>query len=118
MAMEEGDVPHPYFVMVGSYQDPTWSDTAVSYLAFYHLLSKGRSIPESVEAMSAASGVQWTCETAEHSKQYYLDYLRQQSNPQIAQQELESIAEREPLSENAKGLERGIGHVVTPDSHL
>jgi len=110
MAMEEGDVPHPYLVMVGSYQDPTWSDTAVSYLAFYHLLSKGRSIPESVEAMSAASGVQWNCETAEKSKQYYLDYVKQQSNPHIAQKELEAVAEREPLSESAKGLELGSGH--------
>jgi hypothetical protein len=40
MAMEADDVPHPFLAMVGHGGKPTWSDTAISYLAFYHLLSK------------------------------------------------------------------------------
>ena len=45
MAMQpQDDAKHPYFAMVGNFGEPTWSDTAVSYLAFYHLLAKGRAI--------------------------------------------------------------------------
>src|SRR5260370_1161261 len=64
-------------------------------------------VPECVEAMSAASGVAWIFETAENSKKFYLDYIKQQSNPEIAQKQLEAVAEGEPLSPGAKGLEHG-----------
>jgi hypothetical protein len=107
MPMLEGDDPYPYFVMIGSGEKPTWSDTAVAYLTFYHLLSKGRYIKDVVEAMGAASGVPWYCDTAEHHKQIYLDYVKNTSDPQTAQKELEIMAEIEPLSADAKSLERG-----------
>ena len=33
-----------HIFMVGNYGKPTWSDTAVAYSAFYHLLSKGYNV--------------------------------------------------------------------------
>jgi hypothetical protein len=107
MAMEEQDLPHPYFVMVGSSESPTWSDTAVSYLAFYHLLAKGWNIPDAVESMSAASGITWLFQTADASKQAYLEFIKKTAEPDLVQQQLEAAAELAPLSEDAKGLERG-----------
>jgi len=110
MAMQEGEVPHPYFVMVGNHAKPTWSDTAVAYLAFYHLLAKGRTIDEAVAAMAAASGDDnWLCESADQSKQSYLEFLKNQSAPADAQQQLEAVAEQEALPANAKALEAGVG---------
>lgn len=77
MAMEVVDAPHPYFAMIGNIGGPTWSDTAISYLAFYHLLAKGKTIPESVEAMRVASGDHgWVVETAEATKQSFVEYLK------------------------------------------
>ena len=105
MAMEEQDLPHPYCVMVGSSENPTWSDTAVSYLAFYHLLAKGRNIPDAVEAMSAASGIKWVYETAVASRQFYLEFIQKTMQPEAVQQQLGAAPELAPLSEDAKGLE-------------
>jgi hypothetical protein len=110
MAMQEGDAPHPYFVMVGNCGTPTWSDTAVAYLTFYHLLAKGRTIPESVAAMSSASGdSNWLVETADQSKQGYIEFLKARTTPAQAQQHLEAAAEQQPLPANAKALEAGVG---------
>lgn len=116
MAMQVGNDPHPYYGMIGSCESPTWSDTAVSYLSFYHLLSKGRSIPESVKGMSAASGIEWHFVTAEESRQSYMDFAKLMNEPQVVQRELEVVAEKEPLSPNAKGLETTTPVKVEPIS--
>lgn len=111
MAMQhQDDAKHPYFAMIGNYGQPTWSDTAVSYLAFYHLLAKGRTIPESVHAMNAASGHgSWTAESAEETRQSYIAFLKTKSEPMEAQRELEAVAEQAELSPDAKALESGPG---------
>ncbi len=110
MAMQEGEAPHPYCVMVGNFGKPTWSDTAVAYLSFYHLLAKGRTIPEAVKAMVAASGdPSWVAETADQSKQVYIEFLKTQASPAAVQQQLEAVAEERPLSTDAKALESGVG---------
>jgi hypothetical protein len=110
MAMQESDAPHPYYVMVGNCGTPTWSDTAVAYLAFYHLLAKGRLIPEAVAAMSAASGdSKWLVEIADESKQGYIEFLKLQATPSQIQQQLETAANHEPLPATAKALEAGTG---------
>lgn len=110
MAMQVGETSHPYFVMVGNFGKPTWSDTAVAYLTFYHLLAKGRTIPAAVEAMSEASGDDnWTVETADESKQAYIDFLKAQTTPAEAQEQLEAAAEQEPIPVDAKALEAGVG---------
>lgn len=105
MAMQEGEVSHPYFAMVGNYGKPTWADTAVAYSAFYHLLSKGKSVWTALDGMKAASGDdKWILETAEDSKRGYLEYL-QSVQPAKAQQALEAAAEQSPPSAEAKALE-------------
>ncbi|MBK9238737.1 MAG: hypothetical protein IPL75_00445 [Acidobacteria bacterium] len=111
MAMQhQDDAKHPYFAMVGNFGQPTWSDTAVSYLAFYHLLAKGRSIPEGVGAMNATSGDQsWTAESAEETRQSFIEFLKTKSEPQEAQRELEAVADLAELSPDAKALESGVG---------
>jgi hypothetical protein len=108
MAMELGDAPHPYFAMIGNIGSPSWSDTAVSYLAFYHLLAKGKTIPDSVEAMRIASGDSgWVVETADHTKQSFVAFAKSKFEPAAAQHDLEVIGQQTPLAENAKALERG-----------
>jgi len=105
MAMQDGDGPHPYFSMVGNFGKPTWSDTAVAYSSFYHLLSKGYNVFNAVAGMKAASGDdKWTLETAEQSKQGYLEYL-QSVVPSEAQRELQAAAEEQPVLPEAKALE-------------
>lgn len=106
MAMQQGETPHPYLVMVGNFGTPTWSDTAVAYLAFYHLLAKGQTISSAVEAMKAASGdAKWLFETADVSKEFFIKYLESQTTPAAAQQRLEETAEQQPLPPTAKALE-------------
>jgi|SRR5579862_6991953 len=108
MAMQEGNAPHPYLVMVGNFGTPTWSDTAVAYLSFYHLLAKGRQIPEAVAAMSAASGdAKWVVETADASKHGYIEFLKAKTTPAEVQQQLEAAAQKDPIPPTAKALESG-----------
>jgi hypothetical protein len=48
--------PRPYSALVGTEQPPTWSETAIGFATFYHLLSLGRTVKESVEGMNSACG--------------------------------------------------------------
>ncbi len=109
MAMRTDDAPHPYLGLIANFGKPTWSDTAVAYSAFYHLISKGRSIPEAVAAMRAASGDDgWIVETAEQAKQGFLEFVKQ-TDVGKAQQELQSDAETADVPPDAKALEKGQG---------
>jgi len=54
MAMAEGDIP--FLGIIAHPGSPTWSDTAIAFASFYHLLAKGYYIQEAVEAMRIASG--------------------------------------------------------------
>lgn len=109
MAMEEGDGPHPYFAMVGHCGTPSWSDTAVSYLCFYHILAKGKTVLEAVAAMRAASGdANWGIETADEIKRGYLEFIKTRVEPADAQRELEAAAEDSPLPAAAKALEASL----------
>lgn len=106
MAMEVGDAPHPYFAMVGNYGTPSWSDTAVSYLAFYHLLAKGIPITQAVEAMRIASGdSRWILQTADKIKRDYIEFVKTKVEPGAAQRDLETVAQTEDLPALAKALE-------------
>lgn len=106
MAMELGGAPHPYFAMIGNFSTPSWSDTTVSYLCFYHLLAKGWHIPDAVEAMKVASGdPHWAVETADETKRSYIEFAKTKAEPAIVQRALEAVAQQENLSPNAKALE-------------
>jgi hypothetical protein len=55
MAMsEEQNVP--FLGMVGNVGKPIWSDTAIAFATFYHLLAKGHKFDDAVDAMKKASG--------------------------------------------------------------
>ncbi len=106
MAMGIGDAQHPYIAMIGNYGKPTWSDTAVSYLAFYHLLAKGYDIRDAVTAMKAASAdLRWVLETADEIRQGFIDFVKKKDVPAGAQRELEAVGRDASLSPDAKALE-------------
>lgn len=111
MAMQaEADAAYPYFAMVGNFGEPTWSDTTVSYLTFYHLLAKGHTIPGAVAAMNAASGLDsWTAEAAIETRRGYIEFLQERSHVAEAQRELETVAEAANLPAEAKALEQRSG---------
>lgn len=54
MVMMEGRLP--FLAIIGHSGEPSWSDTAVAYATFYHLLAEGYCVPEAVKAMRTASG--------------------------------------------------------------
>jgi hypothetical protein len=53
---EKSETHEAAYAIVGNSGKPSWSDTAVAYASFYHLLSKGSGLGEAVEAMKIASG--------------------------------------------------------------
>lgn len=89
MAMFIEDVGYPFYAIVANSEKPLWSDTAVAYSTFYHLLAKGEVINNAVNAMRIASGNHsfWV-ETAEQSRQGYLEYINK-VNVSTAQEKLE-----------------------------
>ncbi len=53
MAITEGELP--FFGVIGHSGEPSWSDTAIAYVTFYHLLAKGYNVQEAVKRMIVAS---------------------------------------------------------------
>ncbi|OGC47110.1 MAG: hypothetical protein A3A94_03645 [Candidatus Portnoybacteria bacterium RIFCSPLOWO2_01_FULL_43_11] len=45
----------PYFALIGSIEKPTWDQTIIGYLTFYHHISKELIPNKAVEAMRVAS---------------------------------------------------------------
>ena len=54
MAMYKDDLP--FFGLVGNAATPSWGNTSVAFVTFYHLLFKGVVVPDAVAAMRTASG--------------------------------------------------------------
>lgn len=82
MAMTEKDIP--FMAMVGNSSKPTWSDTAIGFSSFYHLLSQGFNVYECVEGMKYASGNNgFTVEHGDKMKQLYLNELNKIKQKQI-----------------------------------
>ena len=74
-AMNSGALP--FVGVIGPTGDPTWSDAAIAYAAFYHLLVKTRDIDRAVEGMKAASGYNgFTIAAAEDARRAYLEGMR------------------------------------------
>ena len=77
MAMHPDDPDLPFFALVGSTAKPTWSDTAIAFATFYHLVAKGYYFQEAVEAMQKASGDEhFGVLTAAEARQTFLDYMK------------------------------------------
>ncbi len=102
MAMVTDDSEYPFFAIVGNCQKPTWSETAIAFATFYHLIAKGRFIIDAVEAMKVASGNElFYITTAEESRQGYLEYI-ENIDAEAVQEELEQDVQDEPPDELAK----------------
>ena len=109
MAMTLDDGADPYFCLIGTPEKPTWSDTCVAFMAFYHRMNKGSHINDAVAAMRSASDhnsffVEW----AESSKSAYLQYHKS-FDTTTATQELSALADSKPISNQQEQalLEKG-----------
>ena len=77
MAMTTDNKYHPFYAIVSNAEKPLWSDTAVAYSTFYHLIAKGYYLTEAVAAMQTASGNdRFWIQTAEEAKNGYLEYIK------------------------------------------
>lgn len=53
----ETQTEYPFYGMIGTLVKPEWSDTAVAYSTFYHLLAKGHKVIEAKNQMNEAAGL-------------------------------------------------------------
>lgn len=75
MAMSEKELP--YYCIIGNSGDPDWKETMVGYLTFYHLMAKGSTPTDSINAMRKASGNEgfiWV--TAKEAQDIYIKKIR------------------------------------------
>lgn len=102
MAMNSDERPHPYYAIISNAEKPLWSDTAVAYSTFYHLIAKGHYITDAVNGMRVASGndMFWA-ETAEKAKEGFIEYI-QATDTDDAQEQLEENTKDEEPTHLAK----------------
>ena len=97
MAMTVENEVSPYYAIVANGEKPLWSDTAVAYSTFYHLIAKGHFIRDAVKAMQIASGNdRFWIETAEGAKQTYIEHISNVNAQDVQQQLEENITSEEP----------------------
>lgn len=97
MAMHLEDEGYPFFAIVANSEKPLWSDTAVAYSTFYHLVAKGKFIVDAVNAMCIASGNSTFCvETAESSRQSYIEYIQQHDTKKMIENLEENVSQESP----------------------
>lgn len=102
MAMTTEEKHPPFYALVSNGEKPLWSDTAVAYSTFYHLIAKGYYITEAVQAMRVASGNDtFWIRTAEDAKKGYLEYINNINTRQV-QLQLEEKNQREEPNHLAK----------------
>lgn len=102
MAMSEGDIP--FLGIIGHSGKPTWSDTAIGFATFYHLLAKGQYVREAVEAMKSASGDNGFQEIqGKIAREIYIDKIKK-IRMQALLEELRRSTPKVPESPLAKAL--------------
>jgi hypothetical protein len=109
MAMIPAGRELPFFAIVGHPGSPTWSDTAVAFASFYHLVAKGEPVTAAADAMAVAAGTEkFFVETAPNVQKSFQDYL-QSVNLEDVFCELQQSAAALPKDERAKFTDAG-GH--------
>lgn len=84
MAMTKEEKGLPFYAIVGNSSKPTWSDTAIAYAAFYHLIKKGCTMKNAVSAMREASGdANFIFITGEKAKNTFLEIAKQKETPSL-----------------------------------
>ncbi len=105
MAMHLEDNGYPFYAVVANSQKPLWSDTAVAYSTFYHLVAKGELLTDAVNAMCIASGNEtFWIESAEESRQGYINHINE-LNASKVQEKLDENNEQE-TPENLKKMRK------------
>ena len=105
MAMQLNGTQHPFLCMIGHPGSPEWSDTAVAFSTFYHLIAKGVHLLNAVEAMKIASGDDgFLFTTAEQSQRSYIEYCKQADAQEMQQQLQQQLPEDAltPLSKRTR----------------
>jgi hypothetical protein len=106
MAMRVDEPDSPFFAVVGSSGEPTWSDTAVAYASFYHLIAKGALIVDAVKAMNVATGVgNFVQTTASEARKSFLEALAKINTVQV-RKELDESSKNDPQVDLVKGLKQ------------
>jgi hypothetical protein len=81
MAMIENKEDVPFTLIVCNFDNITWSETAIGFSSFYHLLSQGFDIKECVEGMRYASGhYGFTIIDGEKIQRDCLNYIKELRN--------------------------------------
>lgn len=97
----------PFFAVVGNKGRPAWSDTAVAYAAFYHLIKKGCYVTDAVKAMREASGDDNFQEIrAQEARKAFIEEISSQQLIPNFQQRLQQNNKETPPSPEAKNLEK------------
>ncbi len=105
MAMNKDD-ELPFFAVIGNKGRPVWSDTAIAYASFYHLISKGCYVVDAVKAMCEASGdTGFTAITGAEAKKAFVDVIEHQKIEAI-RENLEEEINKNPPSQEATNLEK------------
>jgi len=106
MAMSEAEEEFPFFAVVGHMGKPTWSDTAIAYAAFYHLIKKGCTVLDAVKAMCEASGDDgFQATTSVWAKKAFLDTIGKAKAPRV-RAVLGAEIDKKPLAKKATLLEK------------
>ena len=105
MALE--DDQYPFHVLIGNGGTPTWSETAVAYATFYHLMGAGVRVADCVAGMRAASNNDffWT-RWAKEAREQYLEFVKK-AELEKASQALEARSKNEAPGELA-AIKQGI----------
>lgn len=85
MAMHE-DNERPFWALVGNTATPTWADSAVAFITFYHLFFKNVFLPDCVERMKLAScDANFVYFAGEHVRLGWVDFMTHQRGEQLAE---------------------------------
>jgi hypothetical protein len=99
MAMNIEKDDQPFFAIIGNSGTPTWADTAVAYASFYHVISKGRSVNDAVDAMRAASDNKlWHFITAKLAHSIFAEIIKTLDIEKLRQDFLNCLSEPESTS--------------------
>jgi hypothetical protein len=105
MTQEEKEA-YPFFGVVGHSKTPTWSDTAVGYAAFYHLIKKGYYLIDAVKGMCEASGDDgFSLIRASDARKAFIDSIKNQPLAANLQNALQQQNVSQPPSPEATKLE-------------
>jgi len=95
MAMSS-DTGLPFYGLIGPNSDATWSETAVAFVTFYHLFSKGSAVPQAVKAMCTASGKNdFQFISGDKARQAWIDVIKEEERQNMIEKLQRLIAEQQ-----------------------